>query len=187
MTPRRKQRRPLAHDTRVLLMTLGAGLPAVALAILLLWTSPHEAKTRWTLATLVTVAWVVTSFAVRDRVTRPLQTLAQVSEPQQRQAIQDIDSVVSSPGSFKSQGLFLHYRRCIFVALGCSGHQFVDFSSLCLGHWRDPGWFAPDVATLGFVLGLCSIPIVIFSRPIVISSSACPAGTLCCLWQPGQS
>ena len=75
MTLRRK-RRPIAHDLRVLLMTLAAGLPAVALAIVLLWTTPHQGKTRWTLAVIVTGAWIVTAFAVRERVLRPLQTLS---------------------------------------------------------------------------------------------------------------
>jgi two-component system nitrogen regulation sensor histidine kinase NtrY len=51
-------------------------LPAVALALLLLFTGDFAARTQWTLGGLVAGVWFVGAFAVREQVVRPLQTLS---------------------------------------------------------------------------------------------------------------
>ena len=73
---RRRPRRALAHDTRVLLLALASGLPARVVAIALLWTGDHAPKVRWTLGTLMTGVWLAFAFAARERVVRPIQTLS---------------------------------------------------------------------------------------------------------------
>ncbi len=57
-------------------MALAAGLPALVLALALLWAGDYSAKVFWTLAVLVVGCWLGFSFALQARVIRPLQTLA---------------------------------------------------------------------------------------------------------------
>lgn len=49
---------------------------AILVAIILLWTSDHDPSTRWSLVTLMVIAWLGFAFGVRSSVTRPLQTLS---------------------------------------------------------------------------------------------------------------
>jgi nitrogen fixation/metabolism regulation signal transduction histidine kinase len=55
---------------------LAGGLPAVLTVFLLLVFSDHSARFVWTIGGLVVFAWIVAAVAVRTRVVRPLQTLA---------------------------------------------------------------------------------------------------------------
>jgi nitrogen fixation/metabolism regulation signal transduction histidine kinase len=64
----------LKHETRILLLTLFSGAPAVVLSLGLLWRMDFSNATRWMLATLVIVIWWGCAFVVRERVVRPLQT-----------------------------------------------------------------------------------------------------------------
>ena len=57
-------------------MALAAGLPSLALALLLLWVGDYSAKVFWTLAVLIICCWLGFSLALQARVIRPLQTLA---------------------------------------------------------------------------------------------------------------
>ncbi|HYG80631.1 MAG TPA: ATP-binding protein [Pyrinomonadaceae bacterium] len=72
----RGPKKGLSHERRVLLMALAAGLPAIVLALALLWAGGYSAKVFWTLAVMVLGCWLGFSFAVQGRVIRPLQTLA---------------------------------------------------------------------------------------------------------------
>ncbi len=73
----RPRRRPaLAHDVRVLLLALASGLPAIVVAMALLWFGDHSPKVQWTLTTLVIGAWLGFALAVRERVVHPIQTLS---------------------------------------------------------------------------------------------------------------
>jgi two-component system, NtrC family, nitrogen regulation sensor histidine kinase NtrY len=64
------------HEAQIFRLALLAGLPAVVVAIALLWLDGHSAKVQWTLGGLVVATWLVTSFVLRERVVRPLQTLS---------------------------------------------------------------------------------------------------------------
>ncbi len=66
----------IPHDRRVLLTALLGGLPAVVVALTLLWVGDYSARLRWTLAPIIVLAWWVTAFALRQRVVFPLQTLS---------------------------------------------------------------------------------------------------------------
>lgn len=70
----------LTHEQRILLLTLAAGLPAVAAALVLLWTGEHAARTEWTLTILVAGIWIGVALAVRERVASPLRTIANLLE-----------------------------------------------------------------------------------------------------------
>jgi nitrogen fixation/metabolism regulation signal transduction histidine kinase len=66
----------LSHDRRVLLMALAAGLPGSLTALVFLWTGDFTPKVQWTLTVLIMGAWLGVSFALRERVVLPLQTLS---------------------------------------------------------------------------------------------------------------
>jgi nitrogen fixation/metabolism regulation signal transduction histidine kinase len=68
--------RRLSHERRVLLLAGGAAAPAVAVALVLLWTHPYTDRTRWTLAALVIGCAVAFAASARAAVVRPLQTLS---------------------------------------------------------------------------------------------------------------
>jgi nitrogen fixation/metabolism regulation signal transduction histidine kinase len=69
-------RRRLSHDLGVLALALAGGLPAVMVVLVLLATGDYPARVLWTVGALVVGAWVAAATAVRSRVVRPLQTLA---------------------------------------------------------------------------------------------------------------
>ena len=72
--PVRKSR--FRHEQVVLFLTILAGLPGTLLAMIFLWTGGYEPKVQWTLTLLIGALWLGISFAVRERVIRPLQTLS---------------------------------------------------------------------------------------------------------------
>jgi len=76
MAPNKQSR--LAHENRVLLYTLLSGLPAVGIALWLMLdrTTEMDAKRQWTFGLLIVGFWLGYAFAVREIVTRPLQTMA---------------------------------------------------------------------------------------------------------------
>ena len=67
-----------AIETRLALTSLLAGLPAVLVTLVLLWTNQFANNTRWTLAVLIVLFWFGFSWSLRERSARPLQTLANV-------------------------------------------------------------------------------------------------------------
>jgi nitrogen fixation/metabolism regulation signal transduction histidine kinase len=64
----------LKHETRVFLLTLLSGGPAVVLSIGLLWQTDLSPGLRWMLAVLVFAIWWGLAHVVRERVVRPFQT-----------------------------------------------------------------------------------------------------------------
>lgn len=66
----------LTHDRRVVLLALLAGLPGVLATLLLLWLGDYPGRLRWTLGPALVGLWLFAALALRDRVVRPLQTLA---------------------------------------------------------------------------------------------------------------
>ncbi len=71
-----RRRRPAGHESRVFIAALLAGLPAVLVAGWLLWTGAHPLRTQVTLSLIVGGAWLIGAALVRERVLRPLQTIA---------------------------------------------------------------------------------------------------------------
>lgn len=73
-SPRRGAR--LKHETYILLLALASGLPAVAIALLLLWLGDFSPRLQWTLTGLIGISWIGIAVSLRDRVVHPLQTIA---------------------------------------------------------------------------------------------------------------
>lgn len=70
------RRRPLGFEDRIFLFALASGLPGTILTLLLVWLDPHSLKLRWTVTLVVLFLWTWLAVNLRDRVVRPLQTLA---------------------------------------------------------------------------------------------------------------
>ena len=64
------------HDLRIFLMSLMGAVPAVLVALFLLWDGLYTDKVKWTLTVVITGFWLGFSYAVRERVVFPLQTLS---------------------------------------------------------------------------------------------------------------
>lgn len=75
-TRQNRRRFHVGHENHVFLLTLLSGSLAVLIALLLIWLTPHEPRTRWTLTVAIALVWIGFAFAVRSAVARPLQTLA---------------------------------------------------------------------------------------------------------------
>jgi two-component system nitrogen regulation sensor histidine kinase NtrY len=64
------------HDRRVLLLALLAGLPGVLLSLWFLWHFDYASRVRWTVGPFLIICWIGFAVAARQRVVRPLRTLA---------------------------------------------------------------------------------------------------------------
>src|SRR5256885_7625298 len=72
---RRRKRKP-RYERRILTLALLTGLPAVAVALVLLWSGDFAARTQWTVTILLVGVWLAFVGVVRERVVRPLQTIS---------------------------------------------------------------------------------------------------------------
>jgi two-component system, NtrC family, nitrogen regulation sensor histidine kinase NtrY len=68
------------HEQRIFLLALGAGLPAVVVALALLWTRSYAAPVQWTLTVAIVLVWWGCAGAVLERVASPLRTLSNLLE-----------------------------------------------------------------------------------------------------------
>ena len=68
--------RRLPHDVGIVALALAGGLPAIVAVLLLLFTRDYPPRVLWTVSIIVVGAWLAAAAAVRARVVRPLQTLA---------------------------------------------------------------------------------------------------------------
>src|SRR5262245_44185396 len=75
-TGKSKAQSRLSHDRRIFLMALIAGLPAVVIALILLWTGSSTPKVQWTLTIVILTVWLGLASELRQRVVFPLQTLS---------------------------------------------------------------------------------------------------------------
>lgn len=64
------------HNRRVLVLAILAGLPGVLLSMGFLWLGDFSARVQWTLTVLLMGTWLGFTFALRERVIRPIQTLS---------------------------------------------------------------------------------------------------------------
>src|SRR5687768_14759724 len=66
----------LSHDRRILLMALASALPGAVISLIFLWTGDYTPKVQWTLTVVIVTVCLGFSFALRERVILPLQTLS---------------------------------------------------------------------------------------------------------------
>jgi two-component system nitrogen regulation sensor histidine kinase NtrY len=65
-----------SHEGRILLLALLTPLPAIAVALGFLWTGDQAPRVQWTLSVVAVGLWLGGAFAVRERVVRALQNIA---------------------------------------------------------------------------------------------------------------
>jgi len=87
------------HEQRMRLLALGAGLPAVIAALVLLWIADYTPKVQWTLTVLILGVWWACASAIRERVASPLRTLANLLE-----AMREGDYSIRGRGTGATEG-----------------------------------------------------------------------------------
>jgi two-component system, NtrC family, nitrogen regulation sensor histidine kinase NtrY len=70
----------LRYDRRILLLTVAAGLPGTAAAVVLLWIGGYSGQTILTVLVGILIAWAFAWSALRYRTVFPLQTMANLLE-----------------------------------------------------------------------------------------------------------
>src|SRR5213595_726769 len=73
---RSKNRHRLSYEGKISWLTFGAILPAIVVALALLWFGDYTDKLRWTLTILILGCFVAFISGAREHVVRPLQTLS---------------------------------------------------------------------------------------------------------------
>lgn len=68
------------HENRVVIAALAAGLPAVIVSMVILWTGSYSPKVQWTLSLLILGCWLGFAASAKERVASPLRTLANLLE-----------------------------------------------------------------------------------------------------------
>src|SRR5215510_6074728 len=68
----------LSHDRRLFMMALIAGLPAVIISLILLWTGSFTPRVQWTLTALILAFWLGFVSELRQRIVFSLQTLSNI-------------------------------------------------------------------------------------------------------------
>ena len=106
MSPANPRAPRLAFETRLTLLALAAGLPAVAATLGLLWFAGYSAKVNWTIAVPVVGLWLLFALAARERVVRPLQTLSNLIA-----ALQEGDYSIRARGGRPNDALDSVFRE----------------------------------------------------------------------------
>jgi two-component system nitrogen regulation sensor histidine kinase NtrY len=97
-----RRRRPAGHESRVFTAALLAGLPAIVVAEWLLWAADRPLRVQVTLTLVVVGAWLIGAALVRERVLRPLQTIANLLA-----ALREGDYSIRARGASTEDGLGL--------------------------------------------------------------------------------
>jgi two-component system nitrogen regulation sensor histidine kinase NtrY len=73
---RSKARRRVSYEGKITSLTIAAALPAILVALALLWLGDYSAKVQWTLTILIVGCFVVFISSTREHTVRPLQTMS---------------------------------------------------------------------------------------------------------------
>jgi nitrogen fixation/metabolism regulation signal transduction histidine kinase len=74
--PSGKNQPPSRFERRILWLALLAGAPGVIAALILLWTGGYSTRVQWTFSIILVCSWLAVVLTLHERVTRPLQTVA---------------------------------------------------------------------------------------------------------------
>jgi nitrogen fixation/metabolism regulation signal transduction histidine kinase len=66
----------VSHDARILALALAGGMPAIIAVFVFLVRGDYAPRVLWTVGAIVLGVWLAAALAVRERVVRPLHTLA---------------------------------------------------------------------------------------------------------------
>jgi nitrogen fixation/metabolism regulation signal transduction histidine kinase len=102
---RRRLRKRLTYQRAIPLLAVLSGVPAVIVALVLVWTGDHASRTQWTVSVLVLGAWIATLVAMRDRLVRPLHAVSNMLEALREG---DYSLRTRAPAKDDALGLILH-------------------------------------------------------------------------------
>jgi two-component system, NtrC family, nitrogen regulation sensor histidine kinase NtrY len=68
----------LTLDRRFLLLSAAAGLPAVVLALVLVWAAPYSEVVKWAVTGLAIALWLGCTYLLREGIARPLRTISSI-------------------------------------------------------------------------------------------------------------
>src|SRR6059036_2795003 len=71
-----KSRYRLSHEGKLTWLTFGAAVPAVIVALALLWSGNYSAKVQWTLTILIIASFLGFISSVREHIVHPLRTMS---------------------------------------------------------------------------------------------------------------
>ncbi|PYL35031.1 MAG: PAS domain-containing sensor histidine kinase [Verrucomicrobia bacterium] len=76
MAPKTKDPHRFSYEGKITWLTVAAALPAIFVALALLWLGDYSAKVQWTLTILIVGCFAVFIFSTREHTIRPLQTMS---------------------------------------------------------------------------------------------------------------
>src|SRR5437867_3533522 len=76
MAPKTKAPHRFSYEGKITWLTVAAALPAIFVALALLWLGDYSAKVQWTLTILIVGCFAVFIFSTREHTIRPLQTMS---------------------------------------------------------------------------------------------------------------
>ncbi len=76
MTRKPKDPHRFSYEGTITLLTLGAVIPAIVVALGLLWFGDYSAKVQWTLTIVIVGCFLAFVFSAREHTVRPLQTMS---------------------------------------------------------------------------------------------------------------
>lgn len=68
----------IKFESRVSILALAAGFPAVAICALLLWLNDYSSRVQWTVDLILGLFWLAIALNLKQRIIRPLQTLSNI-------------------------------------------------------------------------------------------------------------
>lgn len=102
---RRRLRSRLTYQRAIPFLALLSGVPAVIVALALVWTGDHASRTQWTVTVFVLGTWVSILIAMRDRLVRPLHAVSNMLEALREG---DYSLRTRAPAKDDALGLILH-------------------------------------------------------------------------------
>lgn len=102
---RRRIRKRLTYQRAIPLLAVLSGVPAVLVALVLVWTGDHASRTQWTVTVFVLGGWVALLVAMRDRLVRPLHAVSNMLEALREG---DYSMRTRAPAKDDALGLILH-------------------------------------------------------------------------------
>lgn len=102
-------------------------MPAIALALILLWTGDFTPKVRWTLGLLVAGWWLLVALSLAERVIRPLQTISNLLA-----ALREGDYSIRARGARADDALGLALLEVNALADILRGHKLGELEATAL-------------------------------------------------------
>jgi nitrogen fixation/metabolism regulation signal transduction histidine kinase len=139
-------RRRANFEQRIFLAALGIGLPGLFAALVLVWLGSYSTRLQWTVTLLLLLLWLWLASKLRERVIRPLRTLANLLSAlregdfslRARQA-QEVDALSQVVQEVNAIGETLREQRLGAVEATALLHRVVEEVDVAVFAFDDPG------------------------------------------------